>query len=388
MALRVETAGSGVARTAHYIVPSSAVNPIQAFLVEPQATNLFERSEEINNAYWQKLASSVSADATVAPDGTTTADKLVEDATTANHVFRRSIAFTSGTVYTASIFAKASERTTFRIQFPSAAFTQAASATFNLSAGTASSNAGSFTARIVALADGWYRCSYRGTATATSTTNLTYQLQDASYAGDGTSGVFFWGAQLEEGSVATSYIKTVSGTASRNQDVVYWPDAALVPQALTLYVRMVNIGALAIPNIGLRQIVQIGGDDGDASVGEFFRIGYDNNTNTVTASYRDGTDTNTSGTVTHTAVVNDIIEYRAVLLANAQCYIGTSINGAAEVVSTTSAGSAALVAAFTEARIYPGASLTTGMTPEALTHITVADGERALETMRSLAGVV
>jgi hypothetical protein len=47
-----------------------------SILLEPQRTNVLQRSEEFNNAYWNKNGGSISANSSTAPNGTTTADRL------------------------------------------------------------------------------------------------------------------------------------------------------------------------------------------------------------------------------------------------------------------------------------------------------------------------
>jgi hypothetical protein len=62
------------------------------------------------------------------------------------------------------------------------------------------------------------------TPTTTANFNVQVRLADASgntsYTGTGASGVYVFGAQLEVGSVATSYIPTTTAAITRNADVI------------------------------------------------------------------------------------------------------------------------------------------------------------------------
>ncbi|WP_156920677.1 phage head spike fiber domain-containing protein [Fundidesulfovibrio putealis] len=60
----------------------------KGLLIEEQRTNLLYPSEDFSNAAWTKTRATITANAAVAPDGTMTADKLVED-TTASSVIDR-----------------------------------------------------------------------------------------------------------------------------------------------------------------------------------------------------------------------------------------------------------------------------------------------------------
>jgi hypothetical protein len=213
----LSTAASGAAR---FDYNPTTLAPL-GLLIEEQRTNLLTYSEQFDNAVWTKTRSSITADATTSPDGTQDADKLVEDTATNTHDMTFSASFTSGTAYTLSIYAKQAGRN-LRIYFPTGAFGFAFSAVFDLSAGTATIALTGTVASITNVGNGWYRCSITQTATASATSNFTLRLIEGasttSYTGDGTSGIFIWGAQLEAGAFPTSYIPTTTTALTRNAD--------------------------------------------------------------------------------------------------------------------------------------------------------------------------
>jgi hypothetical protein len=182
-----------------------------SLLVEPQRTNLLLRSEEFDNAYWVKQEINVTANATTAPNGTLTADSVIPTTNTGTHQIYRS-AVTSG-IHTMSVYVKANGYDTIQIlDFANGAN----GAIFNVTTGTVT-NKGTGTGTIVSVGDGWYLCS----ATAI-TTGIRFYIPTSAgnFTGNGTSGLYLWGAQLEAGSYATSYIPTVASISTRNQDVI------------------------------------------------------------------------------------------------------------------------------------------------------------------------
>ena len=178
--------------------------------------NLLIYSQEFDNAAWAKDRVTVSANvgATTAPDGTSTADKLIEDATTGTHlVYRSPLPVTAGSTYTFSVFLKAAERGFAFIRTNNAAFD---AVTVNLTTGVAASANGSPTnIASTSAGGGWWRVSFTFTASTTSdwcgimlSTDGVYA--NRSYAGDGTSGIYIWGAQAEQRSTLTAYQPTTA----------------------------------------------------------------------------------------------------------------------------------------------------------------------------------
>ena len=177
-------------------------------------TNVQLRSEEFDSGSYLRtgilaFGSGSVANAIAAPNGTVTADFIVEDTTTGRHRLGPSAQpVTNGLTYTCSIYAKSTNRNLF-INCDSLFNARSA---FNLQTGAVTTGTGS--AVIQNVGDGWYRCSVTGTATSTKTDAFYIQIQtgttDVSYTGDGTSGIYLWGAQLEQSATVGEYIPTTS----------------------------------------------------------------------------------------------------------------------------------------------------------------------------------
>jgi hypothetical protein len=213
----IESVASGVPRLDYYTSGGTAGCP--ALLVEPSAQNLALQSEAFNTT-WSPTNITVSTNVTgtLSPAGGTTADKIIPTSGNLQHRVDQSITLTASGTYTFSVFAKADGYGFASLRIGSNG------AAFNLSNG----NTGAISAGITARADnyggGWYRLSITGTSASGSVTfriNVESALQVAiDFAGDGTSGILLYGAQLETGSVATSYIPTTAAAVTRNADVV------------------------------------------------------------------------------------------------------------------------------------------------------------------------
>jgi hypothetical protein len=196
-----------------------------SILVEPQRTNLALRSDDFGNGYWGKFNTTITANNTTAPDGTTTADKFVE--TAANNFHSMDSTFTSGTgIYSTSVYAKVGERRYLRLNITEITPAVDHTALFDLQTGTLLSSGTGVTAKIISVGNGWYRISVTSPALVGGQVRMALLMQTTtsstpqSYTGDGTSGIYLWGAQLEAGSYATSYIPTTSASVTRNADVI------------------------------------------------------------------------------------------------------------------------------------------------------------------------
>jgi hypothetical protein len=187
-------------------------------LFEGQATELGGLTEQFDNVGWAKTNGTVTANATTAPDGATTADTFVENTATGAHSIDRSAAVTSGLLYTTSIFVKAAGRTRFSFR----ANNDNSVASFNLADGTFS-GASNCTPSIEAFPNGWFRCALRWTATSTATVIFSrVRMLDAagntSYTGDGVSGLHLSASNFVAGELSSYIPNPGTGTALRTGD--------------------------------------------------------------------------------------------------------------------------------------------------------------------------
>lgn len=219
---------------------SAADNPRFAsdgMLIEGASTNLLTYSEQFDNAAWSKGNLSVSANTTETTDpfGTGYADKLIETNTTAvaHSIYQSSVTYVAGTAYAFSVFAKKAERKKIRLSFGGTAFGSGGVAIFDLNDKTQNIT-GAISARIQELSGGWSRLSVIMTATssASGASPAIYLINDSgdvSYTGDGTSGLYIFGAQLEAMPFPTSYIPTTTAAATRAYNNISIPQAENLP---------------------------------------------------------------------------------------------------------------------------------------------------------------
>lgn len=196
----------------------------KGLLLEIASTNLARYSQDFTNSAWAGAGSgnfTVSGNTNIAPDGTLTAGLLIPTTTTGQHAVSQSISGLSQP-YTFSLYAKAGGYT--RVGIREAVGNS--NIVFDLTSGIiVGTNGADISGSITSVGNGWYRC----IATSTRVQSATFfavpvlnttetNCNTSSYAGNGTSGVYVWGAQLENLAFPTSYIPTTTATVQRVAD--------------------------------------------------------------------------------------------------------------------------------------------------------------------------
>jgi len=183
-------------------------------LVELTPYNLLTWSEEFDNAAWNRIALGLVSNDATAPNGTLTADKITPDTTTAQHQIRQlSFSYNALTSYTYSVYFKPNGYNAIVMRMAGAtAFGTSFGIVVKFDASTMVTTIidGAPTTTFTSVGNGWYRCSITATTVAAQSAQAIpiYPNNWDPYAGDGTSGIYIWGAQLVEGTEPLDYLPT------------------------------------------------------------------------------------------------------------------------------------------------------------------------------------
>ena len=243
-------------------------NPVtgtpNGLLIEEQRTNLCLYSSDISNSWWNKASASVSVNATadIAPDGTQTANQLIESTNNSPHRVLTT-AFTkaaSAIAYSWTFYAKANQRGYCWSSLQSS-LGNGIIVYFSLNTGAVTSAPAaigtaftSVTTTSTSVGNGWYRF----VLTATSDTDtalygyigLSVDGTSQSYTGNGYSSIYAWGAQLEAGSFPTSYIPTVASQVTRSADSATMPTTGWFNPAQGTAYCSTNVNSNVLPTNG------------------------------------------------------------------------------------------------------------------------------------------
>ena len=188
-----------------------------SLILEPQRSNLITYSSDFSE--WAiDSKSSIISNSIISPDGTLNATKLIAGSTSGRQAIQINASATGNLVF--STYAKKGEYSVVQL---TDAVDSSLYANFDLENGTLGSY-NNCTPTIIDVENGWYRCVIVWSSASninkvrTSIAETTTQGRLVSFSGNGTDGIYVWGAQLEQGSYPTSIINTIGSSVTRNAD--------------------------------------------------------------------------------------------------------------------------------------------------------------------------
>lgn len=231
----------------------------KGILLEGQSTNSqLQSGDQSNAAQWAAVAVSVTGNAIATPDGTTSGASIVASATSNVHCVQtnNSISVASGTMYTASFFAKAGTYNFVSSRISDGTNTYGIVVNLTTGVVTSTSTTGApvgFLNSVQKFGNGWWRIAMTAQLGVTGAVGFmsigpsnsgtpSFSTSQATFLGDGVSNIYSWGAQFE-GSISgspqySSYIPTTTAAMARSADIFTFPASYVVTAGGSAYARI------------------------------------------------------------------------------------------------------------------------------------------------------
>jgi len=334
------SASTNIPRCSHWF-DGAVADP--ALIVEGARQNKCLQSEVFETS-WTVASVTLTTNVTNAPDGNTTADRITENSSNSQHlIYQTNITITATATVAWSCYVRSTNRH-LHLRVYDSAQADHFGGSFDLANGvvngTNTEGGSGWITRlyIEALGNDWYRCVVIGGIGGGHTDIDGYIYMSnvsntVTYTGDGASYVDIWGAQLEEGSFASSYIPTGAAAVTRGTEVLSFPLYA-EPQAMSVYAKFLELGAVYSTTNAAHRILQIS----DSSENDP-RLLINNDGN---SHYRMAHDPGTAvySALTTTPTLGDEVELLGELFSDGSVQLSQALNGGSVTSASRSTASA------------------------------------------------